>query len=202
MSQSVDETQQLVVRATSGDRVALGDLLERYRDQLFRIVAIRMDRRLQSRVDANDVLQDAFIEATQRFEDYSQDPRMPFFLWLRFITLQKLMQLHRFHLGTQGRSARREISIYDSSIPQATSAVLAAQLLGSLTSPTQAVVRSEEKKNLENALNEMDEIDREVLVLRHFEKLSVADAAQILGLTESGASSRYFRALDKLKKLL
>ena len=202
MMTQIENGDALLESAKLGDREALGRLLLSHRDQLVRIVKIRMDVRVQSRVDPSDVVQDTYVEATRRFSDFAKDPKMDFFLWLRFLTIQKLIQIHRFHLGAQARDAGREISINRSPAPQATSAVLAAQLLGSLTSPTRAAVRQEDEALLEKALNEMDEIDREVLVLRHFERLSVNETAQVLNLSESGASSRYFRALGKLKKIM
>ena len=192
----------LLEDARNGDREALGRLLLSYRDHLVRIVKIRMDTRVQSRVDPTDVVQDTYMEATRRFAEYIDNPNMEFFLWLRFLTIQRLIQVHRFHLGAQARDAAREVSINRSPTPQATSAVLAAQLLGSLTSPTRAAVRQEDQAMLEKALNDMDELDREVLILRHFERLSVSETAQVLNLSDSGASSRYFRALGKLKKIM
>lgn len=194
-----EDTQRLLDRAQAGDRSSLGQLLEVRREQLTRIVRIRMGRRLQSRVDASDVVQDAFVEAMRRFDEFQQQSKFPFFIWLRLITLQKLAQLQRFHLGTQARDAAREVSIDHAPVPQATSAVLAGQLLGTLTSPTRAVARDEEKALLEQALNEMDETDREVLVLRHFEKLEVSETANLLDLSESGTRKRYVRALTRLK---
>ena len=197
-----ENSESLLQDAMKGDKAALGELFLLHRDHLVRIVRFRMDRRIQSRVDPTDVVQDTFAEATQRFPDYVDKPTMDFFLWLRFLTLQKLVQIHRFHLGAQARTVSRDVSIDRCAAPQATSAVLAAQLLGNLTSPTRAAVRREDKSRLEQSLNEMDELDREVLVLRHFERLSFAETAKILQLTESGASSRYFRALGKLRKTL
>ena len=202
MTNTMENAVQLLRLATCGNSAALGELLEQYSSQLTRIVKIRMDRRLQSRVDATDVIQEAFMEAINRFPEFVSQDKLPFFLWLRLITLQKLMQTHRFHLSTQARNANREISIYQASILQATSAVLAAQLLGNFTSPTQAASRKEEKLKLENALNDMDEINREVLVLRHFEKLSVVETAKLLDLSESGVRKRYLKSLSIIKTKL
>ena len=127
---------------------------------------------------------------------------MPFFVWLRFITLQKLAELHRHHLGTKARDASREVSLFNSPLPQATSAVLAAQLLGKQTTPTQAFARAAIKNQLEEAFNLMEEIDREVVTLRHLEQLTNVETARILDISESAASNRYLRALKRLKKLL
>jgi RNA polymerase sigma-70 factor (ECF subfamily) len=127
---------------------------------------------------------------------------MPFFLWLRFITGQKLLELHRYHLGAQARDAGREVSLYRGSLPETTSAALAAQLLGHLTRPSEAAIRAETKVRLQEALNRMEPLEREVLALRHFEHLSNAETAQVLGIQESAASKRYLRALKRLKDIL
>lgn len=190
---------ELLSLAISGAPQALGDLLQHHRDKLVRIIRFRMDPRLRSRLDADDILQDAFIEATTRFSDYLRDQQMPFFLWLRFIAIQKLYQLHRKHLGAQARDAAREVSIYAGSHPQATSAVLAAHLLGKHTSPSVAAMRSETTARVEDALNSMNEMDREILALRRFEKLSNSDVAELLDISKTAASNRYIRALQRLK---
>ena len=127
---------------------------------------------------------------------------MPFFLWLRFITVQKMIALHRHHLGVQARDAGREMSLQPAAFPGATSADLAVQILGKHTSPSQAAMRAEIKMQLEQALNEMEEIDREVLALRHFEQLSNVETAEVLGIGRSAASNRYVRAVDRLKGIL
>ena len=124
------------------------------------------------------------------------------FLWLRFLTGQKLVQLHRRHLGVQARDAAREISLHRGPFPEATSAALAAQLVGRFSSPSEAAMRAEARLKLEQTLNQMDRIDREVLVLRHFEQLSNAETAQSLGIEEAAASKRYVRALKRLKEHL
>ena len=190
----------LLERAKAGQPQALGELLQSCRDQLLRIVKFRMDPRLRSRLDADDVIQDAFIEATQRFEDYVQNQDMPFFLWLRFIAVQKLLQMHRRHLGVQARNANREISIFAKPQPQATSAMLAAHLLGKHTSPSVAAIRAEQTQRVERALNSMSEIDREVLALRRFERLGNDEVAQLLNISRTAASNRYIRALERLQK--
>src|SRR2546423_13338373 len=135
-----DETDQLLRRAAQGDRQGWGTLLEHHRMRLRRMVALRLDRRLQGRVDASDVIQETFLEASVRLPEYLQQPSMPFFLWLRFLTGQKLVELHRHHLGAQMRDAGREISLYRGSLPGASSAALAAQLLGHDTRPSEAAI--------------------------------------------------------------
>jgi RNA polymerase sigma-70 factor (ECF subfamily) len=192
----------LLRRAGEGDQQALGLLLAHYRDRLRLMVSLRLDRRLQGRIDPSDVLQEAFLEATERLADYARAPDMPFFLWLRFLTAQKLLILHRRHLGTKARDAGREVSLYRGPLPEASSAALAAQLVGHTTTPSEAAMRAELQVRLQEALNRMEPLDREVLVLRHFEQLTNGETAQVLGLRESAASQRYARALLRLKDIL
>lgn len=198
------DTQELEKQLVEHDDPhVLGQLLQHYQDRLERIIGFRMDGRLKSRIDAADVLQDAFIEATQRIDDYKKcSGDVSFFLWLRFITLQKLTQLHRHHLGVQARDANRDVPLTFRASPQATSIVLAAQLLGKITSPSNAAMRAENKRKLEQALGGMEDIDREVLALRHYEHLSNGETAKLLELSESAASNRYFRAVRRLKTMM
>jgi RNA polymerase sigma-70 factor (ECF subfamily) len=163
---------------------------------------LRLDPRLQGRIDPSDVIQETYLEIAERLAEYLRDPKMPFFLWLRFLTGQKLLELRRHHLGTQARDAARELSIYQGAMPEASSACLAAQLLGKRTAPLEAAIRAEMKLRLQEALNGMEPMDREVLALRHFEQFNNAETAQLLGISESGASSRYVRALKRLKSIL
>jgi RNA polymerase sigma-70 factor (ECF subfamily) len=199
---SPDPTDALVRAAAGGDSASLGLLLERDRDRLRRMVALRLDRRLQGRVDPSDVIQEAQFEAARRLAEYLDNPTMPFFLWLRLITGQKLAQFHRHHLGAQMRAAGREVSLFREHLPEATSAALADHLLGRLTDPPAAAVRAELKVRLQEALNSMDPGDREVLTLRHFEHLSTAEAAAELGIGEEAAKKRHIRAVKRLRDIL
>ena len=142
------------------------------------------------------------MEACRRIEEYLKDPAVPFFVWLRFLTLQTLALAHRKHLKVKARDAGREVSLYRGPLPAATSAALAAQLVGQLTTASQAAMKAEMKLRLQEALNSMDQIDREVLALRHFEQLSNAEAAHELGIGESAASKRYVRALERLEPMV
>jgi RNA polymerase sigma-70 factor, ECF subfamily len=196
------ETPQLIEQAVRGDQRALGELLGRHRDRLRRMVALRLDRRLQGRVDPSDVIQEACLDAARRLPEYQQNPTMPFFVWLRFLVGQRLVDEHRRHLGAAARDVGREISLYRGALPETSSAALAAHLLGRLTTPSHAAIRAERKIRLQDALNSLDPIDREVLALRHFEELSNAEAAAVLGLDKSAASKRYARALIRLKEIL
>jgi RNA polymerase sigma-70 factor (ECF subfamily) len=163
------EMDRLLQRVAQGDREELGTLLEHQRQRLWRMVALRLDRRLQGRVDASDVIQEAFLEASFRLHEYLCEPSMPFFLWLRFLTGQKVMEFHRVHLGAQMCDVGREVSLYRGALPETSSAAMAAQLLGHDTRPSEAAMRAEMKVLLQEALNSMDQLDREVLALRHFE---------------------------------
>jgi RNA polymerase sigma-70 factor, ECF subfamily len=196
------EEEGLLRRAKSGDHTVLAVLFTRYRDRLKLMVGLRLDRRLSGRVDSSDVLQEAYIEVHKRFAEWLADQQLPFFLWLRLITGQKLTDFHRRHLGAQMRDAGQEVSLYRGALPQASSASLAAQLLGKMTSPTQAAIRAEHKLLVQEALNNLDPLDREVLVLRHFEHLSNDETAQVLGVKKGTASQRYIRGLKKLKEIL
>jgi RNA polymerase sigma-70 factor (ECF subfamily) len=202
MADNSSETNDLLRLAATGDPQGWGALLTRHGDRLRRMVALRLDQRLQGRIDASDVLQEAYLEAWSRLPEYLRQPTMPFFLWLRFLTGQRLLILHRHHLGRQMRDAGREISLYQGALPEASSAALAAHLLGHDTRPSEAAMRIELKLRLQEALNQMDSLDREVLALRHFEQLSRAETAQVLGMRESAVSKRYFRALERLKDIL
>src|SRR5215510_1160239 len=185
MSDDSSETNRLLERAAEGDKESWGVLLTRHRERLRRLVAFRMDQRLQGRIDPSDVIQEVCLEAGAALAEYLSRPSMPFFLWLRGIAGNKLLELHRHHLGTPMRDARREVSLYRASMPEATSAALAAQLLGRFSAPSEAAVRAEVKIRLQEALNQMDPLDREVLALRHFEHLTNAEAAEVLGIKET-----------------
>jgi RNA polymerase sigma-70 factor (ECF subfamily) len=194
--------EALLDRLKDGDKDALADLFMIYRKRLHSMVNLRLDRRLRGRLDASDVLQDAYLEISRRLPEYVADPEKPFFLWLRFLTGQKLRELHRRHLGVQARDVQREISLYRGALPEASSVALAAQLLGRATSPSHAAARAEMKLLLQDALNSMDALDREILALRHFEELSNAEAALLLEISTTAASNRYIRALKRLRKLM
>jgi RNA polymerase sigma-70 factor (ECF subfamily) len=202
MENNSAESVQLIERARAGDREALNALLARHRDRLHRMVEIRLDTRLQARLDASDVIQEAYVEVAGRLEEYLSNPRLPFFLWLRLVVGERLMKLHRQHLGAQMRDVGREVSLYRGALPAASSAALAAHLLGRHTSPTQAALRAERILRVQEALNTLDPVDREILSLRHFEELTAAEAARTLGIEESAAAKRYFRALKRLKEVL
>jgi RNA polymerase sigma-70 factor (ECF subfamily) len=196
------ESSELRRRIEQGDDAALMELFVRHRDRLRRMVKLRLDRRLQGRIDPSDVLQEACIDIARRAREYLANPMMPAFLWLRWITGQKLLVLHRQHLGSKMRDVGLEVSLHHGAVPQATSVSLAAMLLGRLTSPTRAAQRAELQLRLQDVLNSLDPIDREILTLRHFEELSNTETAQVLGISKTAASNRYIRALKRLKDSL
>ena len=152
-----------------------------------------MDARLHRRLDASDVVQDALLDIASRLDDYVKDPRLPFFLWMRLLAGERLIRLHRQHLGSKMRDIGREVSLYRSALPAASSFALASMLLGRLSSPTQAAVRAERLLRIQDALNSLEPIDREVLALRHFEQLTPAETAIALELKPDAASKRYIR---------
>ncbi|MHC4731972.1 MAG: sigma-70 family RNA polymerase sigma factor [Planctomycetota bacterium] len=203
MNHSTDETRELLQRAGQGDAQALDELFARHRDRLVRMVRLRLDRRLQGRIDASDVLQETHLEAWRRLADYlhEKDP-MPFFLWLRFLAGQKVLELHRRHLGAQRRDARQEVRLHYGPLPEVTSVALAEQLMGYQTGPSKAAARAEMRARLQEALNTMDPADREILSLRHFEQLTHGEAARELGLNEAATRQRYIRALKRFKAVL
>jgi RNA polymerase sigma-70 factor (ECF subfamily) len=202
MDQDENNSVDLIRRAAAGEAADLAALWERYRGRLRQMIRLRLDRRLQSRVDPSDVLQEAYLDLADRLLDYARDRPMPPYLWMRLVTGQRLMQIHRRHLGTAMRDADREISLYQGALPQASTASLAAQLLGHLTSASQAAARAERQLQLQQALNAMEPVDREIIALRHFEELSNGEAADVLGLSKGAASKRYVRALIRLQAAL
>jgi RNA polymerase sigma-70 factor (ECF subfamily) len=200
--QDSSATRRRIEQAAGGDQGAWRSLVERYNDRLRRIVMLRLDPRLQGRLDPSDVLQETYLEAARQLADYLRNPVLPFFLWLRQLAGNRLFKLHRHHLTAQVRDAAREVSLQRGGFPEASSAALAAQLLGRECRPSEAAVRAELKLRLQEALNMMDPLDREALVLRHFEQLTTAEAARVLEISEAAAGKRYLRAVVRLKEIL
>jgi RNA polymerase sigma-70 factor (ECF subfamily) len=203
MGQDPDDSEHLLRSAASGDEAALAALWERHRARLRQMVRLRLDRRLQGRVDPSDVLQEVYLDLASRLPDYARERPMPTYLWLRLVTGQRLAQVHRQHLGAAMRNAGREVSLYRGALPQASSASLAALLLGRFTTTaSQAAVRAERQLQLQEILNGMEAMDREILALRHFEGLSNGESAEVLGLSKTAANNCYIRALRRLRDLL
>ena len=202
MSETAGGAEELLRRLKSGDEAALGQLFAEHRERLWRTVSFRMDRRLLGRLDADDVLQEAYLAAAQRLGHFDGDSSPSPFVWLRMVVMQTLTDLHRRHLGAQMRDADREVALRGRRNAPTTSASLAAQLIGHLTSPSQAAARAEISLQLEQAVAAMDPLDQEVLAMRHFEELSNKEVAEVLGIRQKAASIRYVRALKRLRAVL
>jgi len=204
MSPQMDDLtlERLVNDVIHGDRSALARLFDHYRERLWRIVQFRMDRRLIGRVDADDVLQEAYLDAEKRIVHFLYDSPDSFFIWLRLIVNQTLIDVHRRHLETQSRDANRERSLSSGWSPESTSFSLSQHLLGEMTTPSQLALKAELAEQLNLALEGMNHLDQEVLAMRHFEELSNSETARALGISEQAASLRYVRAIGRLRKIL
>lgn len=192
----------LLERIQQGDSEALADLFTLYQERLWRMIQIRLDRRLSKRLDPADILQEAFLDVSKRIGEYLADQSVPIYLWMRTLVHQRMIMLHRQHMDAQMRSVRQEVPLYYPEGLQTDSGSLAGHLVGHLTSPSQAAIKQERQNRIQEVLDQMEDLDKEVLALRHFEELSNAEIAQVLNITPSAASKRYLRALEKLKDLL
>jgi RNA polymerase sigma-70 factor (ECF subfamily) len=200
MSEDASDLQALIAAAGAGDRNSLARLLELYRARLEALVILRLDRRLQRRIDAADVVQETYLALHDKFERWRARQKLPFYLWLRLEVGQKLADLHRYHLGARMRDAAQEVSLHSGGMPSIDSITLAERFVGHLSSPSHGAIRAELVVRVQDALNEMDASDREVLVLRHFEDLNNAECAVVLDISTTAASNRYVRALKRLKQ--
>jgi RNA polymerase sigma-70 factor (ECF subfamily) len=198
---SLDENQ-LFQDAKRGDLHAMAQLFLAHRERLCGMVRLRMDWRLRRRVDASDVVQEAYLDYARRFRDYCQGESLPFYLWLRQLTAQRLTDVHRRHLGAQMRDASMEAAVWRGPMPSVSTNSLASQLLGRITSASRALQRAEDQIKVQQALQRLKPIDREIIALRHFEMLSNDEIALTLNLTKTAASNRYVRALSRLKEEL
>lgn len=196
------ETGPLDCRLRAGDSQALAELFTRERERLWRVIQFRLAEPLRGRLAPEDVLQEAFLAASQRLKHYAESPATSPFIWLRMIVNQTLTDLHRQHLGAQRRDAAREVSLDGAPHVQATSASVAIQLVGGFTSPSGVAARKDLLNLVQGAIDQMDPIDREVLALRHFEELTNREVAEALNIEQKAASIRYVRALRRLKDIL
>lgn len=201
MSSPVHDADELCQLRSRGE-AAVAELMERYRDKLLRMIAVRLDRRVLGKVDGEDILQDAFVETARRIPEYLEQPAVPFFVWLRQITNQVVIDTHRRYLGAQKRDVQQEVALDRGTSSSTSLSGLVVQLADSLTTPSQFAVRGEAVSELARALEQLEEIDREVLVLRHLEELSNNEVAHILGIDKYAASKRYLRALERLRGVL
>ncbi len=190
----------LVARARGGDRQALLDLFDRERPRIERMIGLRLDPSLRRRVDPADVVQDAWIDATARFDGWRAQPDLPFHVWLRLVAAEAVARAHRRHLKAHMRDALREVA--SDSRPSISVAALADAFVTSQTTPTQAARREEVRTRVVDALAELDEMDREIVALRHFEGLTNEEAAAELCIDPSAASKRFLRALVRLRPAL
>ncbi|TWT94450.1 RNA polymerase sigma factor CnrH [Stieleria varia] len=195
-------TDELIDRMRSGDTDALAEVFSQCQDRLRRIIRFRLDYRIAGRISDSDVLQESYLAAAKRLQHFAADSEMDPFLWLRLITSQKLVDLHRQHVAAERRDVRREISIADQPMSAATSVAIAAHLIGGDPTASKLLEQAERINRLEQTLNEMDATDREVIALRHFEELSNVETAAVLGIEPPAASKRYVRAMRRLSELM
>lgn len=196
------ETQELLRRAEAGDAEAVNHLLDRHRDSLRHLVNLRMDRAIAGRVDASDVVQDVLWEASQRLEDYIKDPAMPFHLWLRQLAKDRMVDMHRRHRGAQRRSVDRENPLQAAPGPEASGFDWGGQLPDGELTPAAANIRRELEERFLAALSQLDEDDRDILLMRHYEHLGNGEVATALNITPAAAGMRHLRALKKLRAIL
>jgi RNA polymerase sigma-70 factor (ECF subfamily) len=201
MSFDSSQADRLLDSVRQGDEQALAALFDHYRPRLETMINLRLDRRLARRVDPADILQEAYVTIERKLSNYLAEEKLPFFLWLRLEVGQKLIDIHRFHLGAKMRDAGQEVSLHRGGMPSVASITLAEQLLGRLSTASRVAMKAEMKIKVQNALNSMDHNDREMLILRHFEELSNSEAAIALGISSTAACNRYVRALKRLKQI-
>jgi len=197
-----NETQDLLKEVEAGDAEAVNRLMDRYRGSLRRVIGMRMDRALANRVDASDVVQDVLFEASRRLADYLNDPKMPFHLWLRQLAKDRVIDMHRRHRVAQRRSVDREQPLAVGEFGDRSSLDLAAQLNDPQLTPAAENIRRELSRRFLMALEEMNDDDREIIIMRHYEHLCNVDVAEALGVSQAAAGMRYLRALRRLRTIL
>jgi RNA polymerase sigma-70 factor (ECF subfamily) len=195
-------TQNLLANARRGDRAAINRLLERHRASLRKMIQLRLDRQIARRVDASDVVQDVMLEANTRLQDYLADPRLPFHLWLRQLAQDRMIDMHRRHRGAQRRSLDREQSLAVPQFSDQSGFDLMGQLADHELTPAAASIRKELEARFVTAIDQLDEEDREIVLMRHFEQLGNSEVAEALGLSAAAAGMRHLRALRKLRAIL
>jgi RNA polymerase sigma-70 factor (ECF subfamily) len=195
-------TQELLAAAKAGNADAVDQLLARHREPIRRMIDLRLDRAIAGRLDASDVVQDVLVEANRRLKDYLKAPSMPFHLWLRHIAKDHIIDAHRRHHQAQKRGVEREQPIHRPAWSDRSSLDLAGQLLDQDLTPASAAIQQEMQRRLQDAITQLDDDDREVILMRHYEMLANQEVAESLGLTEAAASMRYLRAVRKLRDLL
>jgi RNA polymerase sigma-70 factor (ECF subfamily) len=194
------DTEELVRRVGEGDQAAVGQLLDRHRGRLRRMVAARLDPRLLARVDPSDVVQEALLKAAQRLPEYARDRPLPFYPWLRQLAWDRLVELHHQHVRARKRSVTREQA--DPLISDQSALLLVAQLVDTGTGPSGQLLRKELRERVRAALAALPVQDCEILMMRHVEQLKVSEIAAVLQLSESAVKMRRLRAIQKLRELL
>ncbi len=195
------DTQELLDQVRRGEPRAVDQLLDRHREPIRRLIGLRLDPAIARRLDASDIVQDVLLEASRRLADYLHHPTMPFHLWLRHIAQDHIIDAHRRHRQARRRSVDREQPMR-AALADGSSVELIAELIDRELTPATAAIRQEMTRRFEQVLSTLDETDREVILMRHFEQLSNQDVAAALGLTEAAASMRYLRAVRRLRALL
>lgn len=195
-------TQVLLARVRDGDEAAINGLLARHREAIKRMIDRRMDRVVQRRVDASDIVQDVMLEANRRLGDYLANPTMPFQLWLRHMARDRLIDAHRRHRVAANRSVDREVSLSAGGGDDRSAADVVAGIVDRELTPAAAATWHELERRFAAAVEQLEDDDRQIVLLRHFEHLSTADAAAALGLSKPAAGMRYLRAMRRLRVLL
>jgi RNA polymerase sigma-70 factor (ECF subfamily) len=198
---TTDELNALLERAADGDQASWTQIVALHHDRLRRMVALRLDPRLQGRIDPSDVLQETYLEAAQGLAEHLRKSDIPFYLWLRLLAGNRLAKAHRAHLATSKRAAGREVPI-PTALPEASSVVLADCLVSVGDRPSEATIRAEECARMQEALERLGTADRELLALRHYEQMTTPEIGEILGISPAAASKRYLRALERLREVL
>jgi RNA polymerase sigma-70 factor, ECF subfamily len=198
----VEKTQDLLADAKGGDAAAVNRLMDRHRDALRRMVQLRLDQRIQRRIDVSDIVQEVLVEANRRLQDYLASPAMPYHLWLRQIAQDRIIDAHRRHRASAKRSVDRERPLAVPAAGDHSTMELAAQLAGRELTPATAAAQHEMAQFVEAAISKLPDQDCEIIIMRHYEQLSNQEIAQALGLTEPAASMRYLRAVRRLKELM
>lgn len=202
MEPTSSETQELLDAARAGDAAARNELLERHRDALRRMIGVRMDPALRTRIDASDIVQDVLIEAHRRLADFPQAADMPFPLWLRLLAKDRLIDAHRRHKGASRRSVDRECSGVQPNFDDKSAFDLVALAVDRELTPAAAATHHELEARFQAAIETLDELDREIVLMRHFEQLTNQETARALELSEAAAGMRYLRAMRRLRTLL
>ena len=197
MTSNTSEIDHLLERVREGSSSAARSLVDAHRGRLRKMVAVRMDRRLQSRVDPSDVVQDVLFEATRRLPRYLESGKLPFYPWLRQMAWDRLVALHNTHVRVQKRSVNREraFELNDDSVDVFTSVARSR-----LPSPSEEAIQEELRQRVRHALDALEDVDREVLLMHYVEQMTLREIAATLELSESATKSRHIRALDKLAR--